>query len=99
MFEQDLEILFQRSNLLLARLQLVSKLPEGIFDFFFAHAYKMIHRQPNSIFYLTEIFSMHSPRFLPFKLRVSQSNVSQVRRKEPTKTNPFPHKRPDRSLD
>jgi len=28
MFEQDLEILFQRSNLLLARFQLVSELPE-----------------------------------------------------------------------
>jgi hypothetical protein len=44
MFEQDLEILFQRSNLLLARFQLISELAEGIFDFFLAHADKMMHR-------------------------------------------------------
>jgi len=43
MFEQDLAILLQTNNLLLARFQLVSELSEGIFDFFLAHGWAVHH--------------------------------------------------------
>ena len=43
MLEQDIQILFQRSNLLLASFQFVSEFLEGIFNFFLAHADKIMH--------------------------------------------------------